>query len=345
MHNKTFAITIFFSMFVFFTSSSVAGDKPKILLKMATLAGKNSAMARVLKKVDGEVRAKSKNEVGLRVYYGGIQGDEKEAVQKIKFRQLHGGMFTASGLHRIVPEVHILSLPYLFRNYEEVEYVRQKIQKDLDQHFLDKGYVALAWGDAGFVHRFSKVPITSLQVAKKQKFWQWGDDPVGEVMFKAMGVTPVALSIADVMTSLSTRLIDAAGSTPGTAVALRWYTKFKYMSEYPSICVQGATIVRKDQWDKISPETQKLIKKLSQKYYDEFVHEQRKEDEKAIQLLKKAGIQIVRGEDLSFIKNIAKKVRNDLVGKLYSRELLDKVLFLLGEYRKAHPNSAVQTIK
>jgi TRAP-type C4-dicarboxylate transport system substrate-binding protein len=232
-----------------------------------------------------------------------------------------------------------------------VDYVRGQIKDQLEKSFYKKGYVILSWGDAGFVYQFSKVPITSSQVAKRQKFWQWGDDPVGNAMYEAMGVTPVSLSIADVMTSLSTRLIDAAGSTPGTAVALRWYTKFRYMSEYPSICVQGALIIRRDQWDKISPETQRLIKHLSQKYYDEYVVGQRKDDEKAIGLLKGAGIKIVRVSDkdkkanLAFSLSISKKVRTVLVGKLYSQDFLDKVLGLLAEYRKKHPDSVVVKIE
>jgi TRAP-type C4-dicarboxylate transport system substrate-binding protein len=342
---------IAFAGFFLFSNPADAERNPKILIKMATLAGKNSAMADVFKKADKEVRELSNNEVGFRVYYGGIQGDEKEALQKIKFRQLHGGMFTAAGLYRIVRDVHILSIPYLYRNYEEVEYVRGQIKDQLEKSFYKKGYVIISWGDAGFVYQFSKVPITSSQVAKRQKFWQWGDDPVGNAMYEAMGVTPVSLSIADVMTSLSTRLIDAAGSTPGTAVALRWYTKFRYMSEYPSICVQGALIIRRDQWDKISPATQQLIKRLTQEYYDDYVKSQRKDDEKAIGLLKEAGIEIVRVSDkdkkanMAFSLDVSKKVRKTLVGKLFSQELLDKVLGLLDTYRKMHPDSAVEKIK
>lgn len=339
---------IFFAVAVvvgFVGIAARAGDDPKVLLKMTTLAPKNSAMADVLTKVDQEIRQKSNNEVGIRVYYGGIQGDENEAVQKMRLKQLHGGMFTASGLHRIVPAIHILSIPYLYRNYDEVLLVRKAIAEEMGKQFLNQGYVVLAWGEAGFAYQFSKVPITSNEVAKKQKYWQWGDDPVGAAMYKAIGVTPVSLSIADVMTSLSTRLIDAATATPNLAVAMRWYTKFKYMSAYPNVCVQGATIVRKDEWDKISPKSQELIKSMSQKYYDKYVQLSRQDDRKAVEMLKKAGVQIVKGDgqQRKQAENISKKVRESLVGKLYSQELLDRVLSLLAEFRKKHPEGTLET--
>ena len=123
------------------------------------------------------------------------------------------------------------------------------------------------------------------------------------------------------------------------------------MSEYPYVCIQGALIIRKDQWDKISPETQKLIKHLTQEYYDEYVALQRKDDDKAIQLLKDAGIKIVRVSDkekkanLAFSLDISEKVRTALVGKLYSQEFLDRVLGLLDEYRQKHPDSVVVKIE
>ena len=324
-------------------SFSWAGGKPKLLIKLATLAPKGSSMSRVFEKLDVELRETSNNELGLRTYYGGIQGDEKEMIQKVRFKQLHGGAFTAAGLYRIVPEVHILSLPFLYRNYEEVKYVRDAIQKDLSDLFLKKGYVVAAWGVSGFVYEFSNVPITSPQIAKKQKYWQWGDDPVQAAQFKAIGVTPVSLSITDVMTSLSTRLIDAASSTPGIAVAFRWYTKFKYMSDYPTNCVQGAVLIRKEIWNKLSPEHQKLLVSLSQKGYAEYVKTMKADDKKATQLLKNAGIKIVKSSPASeaFRKDIAKKVQEALVGKVYSRKLLNKVLSLLAEYRKKHPGSQV----
>lgn len=334
-----------------FVGQLAAETQPQILIKLATLAPKNTALARVMEKVDKELRSRTKGEVGFRVYYGGIQGDEKEAIQKIKFKQLHGGMFTAVGLHEIVPEVHVLSLPYLFRNYDEVAYVRNAIKGDLERKFLAKGYVVANWGDSGFVYGFSKIPIKNLETAKKQKYWQWGDDPVGMAVFKVIGVTPVDLSITDVMTSLSANLIDAASAPPSMAVALRWYTKFKYMNEYPFGCVQGATIVRKEIWDKISPASQKIMKDLSQRHYDEYVKQLRQDDAQAVQLLKKAGIKIVRvskqeeSEVLKFSSMVSQKVREELVGKLYSREFLNKVLGALQEYRDRHPDSKIVKIE
>jgi hypothetical protein len=41
---------------------------------------------------------------------------------------------------------------------------------------------------------------------------------------------------------------------------------------------------------------------------------------------------------MKYIFDAAKTCRENLVGKMYSRELLDKVIALRAEYRRTHPN-------
>ena len=217
----------------------------------------------------------------------------------------------------------------------------------------EKGFIVLGWNEIGFVYNFSKVPILSLEIARSQKWWMWAGDPMSQAMFDAFGITPVPLSFTDVMTSLSTKLIDTASITPYGAVAYRWDTRFKYMNEYPTTNVVGATIVSKRIWNKISPNSQKKILNICQPYFDEISRRSREQDRKSIDVLKKSGIKIVefdfkKEEDrkrLQFIFDTSRKARESMVGKLYSRQLLDETLSLLAEYRIIHPDSNVVKFK
>ena len=125
--------------------------------------------------------------------------------------------------------------------------------------FEEKGFVVLGWMDLGFVYTFSKVPLTSLEVARQQKWWTMEGEPIGREVYKALGISPISLSITDVATSLSTNLIDCANTTPYGAVAFQWYSRFNYMGEFPSSNICGATVITKKIWGKISPESQKII--------------------------------------------------------------------------------------
>ena len=349
MNNK-YVIFCLAAVSVLLLSGSVfAGKSPKILFKMATIAPRGSFMMQQINAMDAEIREQTGNEVGIKLYYGSVQGDEKEVLTKIRLGQLHGGTFTGSGLGRIVPEVRVTEVPYAFMNYDEVEYVRKALRDDMTRRFEEKGYIVLGWNEIGFVYTFSKVPITSLEIAQAQKWWQWEGDPLSGAMFDAFGITPIPLSFTDVMTSLSTKLINTASMTPYGAVAFHWFDRFEYMSEYPVTNVQGATIVSKKMWDKVSPESQKKILKICQPYFERLSKKGREQDKKSIEVLKKSGIQIVRFDPESgtqeFVFETARKARENLAGKLYSRELLDKTMLLLDEYRKSHPNSEIEKVE
>jgi TRAP-type C4-dicarboxylate transport system substrate-binding protein len=141
---------------------------------------------------------------------------------------------------------------------------------------------------------------------------------------------------------LSTNLIDCAPSTPFGAVAFRWYTRFKYMDSFPSTSILGATLINKDTWDKISPGSQKIIMDIARKEHENIVRTMRKDNAKSLVLLKKSGVRVVirdegSAKEYDYVIAAAKKARESLIGKLYSRELLERTLALLEEYRKNHP--------
>ncbi|MFZ5572530.1 MAG: TRAP transporter substrate-binding protein DctP [Thermodesulfobacteriota bacterium] len=326
-----------------YPAESPEKPKPKVVLKIATLAPSGS-----YDKLRKMIQEKTGFEVDCKFYYGGIQGDAVDVLRKIRFRQLHGATLSGYGLGQIVPESRVTSLPYVFRNYDEVNYVQSRLEEHLNAKFEQAGYKVLGWHSVGFIYTFSKVPITSLEVAREQKFWVPENDEVANALCETLGISPVSLSITDVMTSLSTRLIDAASAPALAAVGFRWYTRFKYMSEYPLGNVLSALVITKKQWDKISPKGQADILSVSREFFQKAEAVIREKDKQSIAALKKAGIQVVRldaDESRRFIEETSVKTRNALVGKLYSRELLDRVLGLLEEYRAAHPDSIVEKIE
>ena len=324
-------------------SCLAAGQDAKVVIKMAAIAPQGTSIANVFEDIGKQVWEKTNHEVALKIYWGGVQGDEKDVLRKMKLGQLQGGGFMGSTLGTIVPEVRVTEIPYVFWNSGEVDYVRSQLESIMTKQFADKGFVVLGWMDLGFVYTFSKVPILSLETARKQKWWTMEGDPMGRAIFDALGISPISLSLSDVATALSTNLIDCAPSTTFGAVAFRWYTRFKYMSSLPSTSILGATLINKDTWDKISPGSQKIILDIARKEHEKVVRTMRQDNAKSLVLLKKSGVHVVSSDegnakDSDYVLAAAKKVREGLVGKLYSRELLDRTLALLAEYRLAHPN-------
>ncbi len=328
-------------------SFAARAPKPKVVLKMATVAPKGHALTKRMDTFNEEVKKATGNEVGFKIYWGGVQGDDSNVIRKIRLGQLHGGFFSGYSLGRIVPEVRVTELPYIFNDAKEVKYVRDNLAEIMTGYFDKKGYIVLGgFIDIGFMYLFSKQPIISLDTLRASKCWVPGEDALGQSFYRSMNIQPVPLSINDVMTSISTNLIDSAGMTPLGAIAFRWYTKFQYMSDYPVLNIVGANIVTKRVWKKISPENQKRVLSIASKYSEKQKKDLRIANAESYKLLRQAGVEIVnidpqkRPEEIQFMLDAGVAAREAQVGNLYSRELMEKTLSLINEYRKVKNGSA-----
>ncbi len=307
----------------------------KYTIKFATLAPEGSTWLKVMKEFDQEVQKLTNGAVRFKIYAGGIQGDEKDVLRKIRLGQLHSAGFTGVGLGEILPEVRILDSPLLFRNDAEVDYISDLLYDEFSRKFEEKGYVLLGWTEVGFVYVYGKKPIRSLADLKGTKMWMWEGDPIAEATFKALGVSAIPLSITDVLTSLQTGLIEAVYTSPLACVSLQWYTRVHYMMDVPLADAAGAVLVSKRMFNKIPPEYQKILREKGREYMRKLVLLSRQDNQQSIELMKQNGIQIVHVPEANLpeFEAAGARARQNLVGKLYSQELLDRVEKALQEFR------------
>ena len=135
-------------------ASALASEKP---LRIGTLAPKNSLYHRQLLEIGEAWRQAQGGNAKYVVFPDGSQGGEAELARRMRIGQLQGALLSIVGLSEIEPSINALqSIPLLFKTWEEVDYVREKMRTSMEKKFLDKGFVVLAWGDAGWVRFFSK---------------------------------------------------------------------------------------------------------------------------------------------------------------------------------------------
>jgi len=311
---------------------AMAGAKQ---LKLATLAPADSAWMKLFAGMNREIKQKTGGAVSFRYYPGGASGDEKDVVRKMRINQLHGGALSSIGLGEIQPEVLVLQMPLLFRNYKELDHVRKALATRFDKLLEDRGFVILGWGDVGYTYVFSQVPVRTLEDLKKTKMWAWVDDPIGKKVFELGGINPVPLAVPDVLPSLQTGLINGCYASPLVAIAMQWHTKVKYVANMPLVIGIGATVVSKRELDKLKPEHRRIVRDVAAVWHGKLVTQIRKDNKKAVGTLKGAGIQVVKigaGERKQW-EEMAKRTREVLTGKLFSKELLAEVERELKAYR------------
>ena len=185
---------------------------------------------------------------------------------------------------------------------------------------------------------FTNTPINQPEDLRKTKMWTWEGDPIAESAFKALNVNPTPLSIADVLTSLQTGLVDAFYTSPYAAVSLQWFTRAKYFVDLPLADAAGAVLISKKYFDTMPKDLQEVLIKNGRIYIGKLTQMNRNDNKSAVEDIKKRGITIqsVSDKDLAYYLEVGKTARKSLAGKLYSEDLLNRVEAAVADYRKTH---------
>ena len=306
------------------------------VIKTALVTPEGSTWTKVLYEMAAEVEKQTKGEVKFKIYAGGISGDELDVIRKMKANRIHSAGFSGVGMGVILPEFRILEAPLLYNDYTEVDLIKTRYLGRFSDELEKSGYVLLGFAEAGFVHLFSKTDISHPQWVATAKMWAWKGDPVAENFFKALGIKTYPLHLADVNTGLETGMIDSFYSPPLGALVFQWFTKIRYVLDYPMVNSSGALILKKNSFDKLSPENQKILKTLARRHCDRLVEMTRLENQQAMDTMKNCGIIAVSltPDQIAGFKTDAEISRDQNIPQLYSRDLLESVRETLADHRK-----------
>ena len=317
-------------------SPQIAGAQ-KTTIKIATLAPDGSSYIQKLNEMNAELKQKTGNQVRLRIYPGGVLGDETDMRRKMHVGQIHGAVLTSAGLSGVYREMDVLQIPFLFEGYDEVDYLLEKMDGFFKKGLADKGYIMLGWSEAGFIRLLSTQPISSLDDLRKAKVWIWEEAPMAKAIFDEAGISAIPLSLPDVLVGLQTGLVEVVYAPPSGAISLQWFTKTKYMTEVPLMYLIGGIVVRKNVFNRLSSDQQQVLTQLSAKYLAQLKQIIRQENEDAIEVMKKQGVKLIfpSAEQITGFKRIAKKATNNQAGKSFSAKVKNNVINNLEEYRKS----------
>jgi TRAP-type C4-dicarboxylate transport system substrate-binding protein len=310
-----------------------AADKP---FRIGTLAPKNSLYHRQLLEVGEAWRAAQGSGAKYVVYPDGSQGGETEMARRMRIGQLQGALLSVVGLNEIEPSISALqAMPLLFKSWEEVDYVREKMRPAMEKKFLDKGFVVLAWGDAGWVRFFSKEPAFKPDDYKKMKFFAWGGEADQQEIMKSLGYTPVPLETSDILPSVQTGMINVVPSTPYFALASQVYTMAPHMLDINWAPIVGALVVTKRSWDDMSPASQAAVRTAGEKAGAQIRNKARQEVDEAVDAMKKRGLIVNKPnpEQLREWTELADKLYPRIRGTLVPAETFDEVFRHLKAYR------------
>ncbi|HXT49546.1 MAG TPA: TRAP transporter substrate-binding protein DctP, partial [Thermoanaerobaculia bacterium] len=220
MNRSSFLFAALAAALLFPALPGIAAAKP---IKLATLVPEGSVWVKELKALAGDAKTQTAGRVEIRIYPGGIAGDDPDVVRKMRLGTLNAGVLTSVGVAEIDRSVFAMGIPLMYDSYDEVDWVQEKMQPKLEASLEAKGFVALNWVDGGWVRFFAKKPVAVPDDLRALKLFSWAGDAKSVEVWRSAGFNPVPLPSTELSTALQTGLVEALGSPPQVAVISQFF--------------------------------------------------------------------------------------------------------------------------
>lgn len=309
-------------------------------LKIATLAPEGSSWMKAMRAGAAEIKQRTEGRVKIKFYGGGVQGNDKQVRRKMRIGQLHGGAFASTALIMFQAEAALYGMPVLFNNLEEVQFVRERMDGKMRNLLEQAGYVNFGFAGAGFAYLMSNRPIANLDDMQGLKIWI----PEGDIMsygaVRALGISPIAMPLTDVLTGLQTELIDTIMGPPAATIILQWNTGVSHITEVPLAYVYGILVIEKKFFDRLAATDQAVVREVMEQVYRGFDERGNKDNVAAFEALLADGMQRVALDEGQFDiwRNAVQKSNHKLTsGGAMDTRLMAEIECYIATFRSGSP--------
>jgi tripartite ATP-independent transporter DctP family solute receptor len=200
-----------------------------------------------------EVEKRTGGRYKIQPFYSGALGAEREATEAVQLgtQEL---TFTSTGpVPNFVPEVKILDVPFLFRDYGHARAVLDgPIGQELLQKFDARGIKALAWGENGFRHMTnSKRAVNGPEDLKGLKM-RTMENPVHVQAYKGFGIIPTPMAFSEVFTALQQGTVDGQENPLSVITSAKFDQVQKYLTLTGHVYSPCVFLMNKEAFDKLS---------------------------------------------------------------------------------------------
>jgi TRAP-type C4-dicarboxylate transport system substrate-binding protein len=273
---KKSAVFGFIILCLFFTPSAVNAQRggksqgESLEIRLASPMPRNSDWGRSLDRIAAEWARVTNNEVRLRILHDGVEGGETKVLSSLSANNIQAALFTSFGLSEISPAVMTMSVPFMIKNDAELDMVLKEALPYLEAQVNKTNFTVVAWSKGGWVNMFSKDPVFTPDDLRRLKIASPPESEDMNMVFKTMGFHLVETGIIDVGARLANNMINAIYQTPAAVAPMGLHKNLKHMLDLPLAPFLGGVVVNRVTWNKISPDRQRELIRVTQRIADEF---------------------------------------------------------------------------
>lgn len=307
-----------------------------VTFKISTAYPDGTGILNIYKSAAQKVKEQTEGRVLFKFYPGGVMGDDRSVLRKIRIGQLHGAIVQTGLFADVFKDGQIYNAPMLFHSYEEVDYVRQRFDNTIIAEYQKKGWKTFGLLEGGFAYLVSVHPVKSRSELSKQKFWIPSNDIISEKISNAFNISPIILGYGEVKTALETGAIDALASPPIATITMQWFTKVNYLTDLPFMYTAATLAIDNKAYSKVSDQDQAIVDQVFRAATLELDTLNRTDNVKAYDALLNQGIKVVSMSDEErnalLTESVSANKRLIEMGE-FSQQVYDQVNQWLDEYR------------
>jgi TRAP-type C4-dicarboxylate transport system substrate-binding protein len=308
-----------------------------ITIKVASLVPEGSPWHRALIKIAAEWHKISNGSISLKIYPGGVAGDETDAIRKMRINQIQAAMVTGKGLAYIHPDFYVYQLPFVAHNDEELDYLFFHLRPELEQLLEQKGFTLLGFSKSGWLHFFAKTEATTPEQMRRLKIFSLEGHARIDQAMKEMGFQIVPLKANDVYTAMQSGMVEAFAAAPLVAASMQWFALAPHMNDFNWSPMTGGLIITNRAWRTIPPDLQPRLLQATEEIMEALYLETMEVENKAFEIMKDNGliIHLVPEDVVEEWQALVHQGFEMIVGDTISREIYEQAAAIL-EYFRSH---------
>ena len=330
-------------MFLLSVSASIAprvalGDEPTVL-KFASIVPSASILGPELARWSADVAQATSGRVKVKWYLNGVAGDELEQGDRMMKGQLDGSAGGQMFCNRIVPSMRVTRLPGVFQSRDEASDAINRLGAQMTKEAHEHGFVLMTAVSLGPDVIFTRTPVHSLAELRKLKLWRWDLDEVGIATSREMGLDIVPLPVADGGRAYDDGRVDGFLAIPLASLAFQWSSRARYVTDLRGSYIWSCLVMTERSMQRLPLADQQALRVAASRARERFEEMGRRTDEALLGgLFAKQGAASVpvsesfRAEYMA----AARAARNKVADRFVPKELVDRVMQMLADYRIEH---------